>query len=266
MKIHDETLAVAFVAVADAWSQAVLERDLNACWPDDCITEDDPPYLPLRNRDALEEFSYFLEGSGWTTNQFVDGLIQAFTNNTTAEAQADEERRHIAGVAVWKLSEINLPAVTNFFKSYNDNASLRYKNTTIPGMFPYTNLEPEVLAYMRTLCVRTNVYDRIADEIMLDMFETLKTMPDELKPAATNRVAQYMYFAIHNVTDSQGWQDRELANFIPPYSNSVQRLALMSYVAASATNAWERSNAESIVQRLSALPTNQLNDVSWIAE
>ena len=156
--------------------------------------------------------------------------------------------------------------MTNFFKSYNDNASLRYKNTTIPGMFPYTNLEPEVLAYMRTLCVRTNVYDRIADEIMLDMFETLKTMPDELKPAATNRVAQYMYFAIHHTTRQMAWQDRELAKFIPDYSNSVQRLSAMQYVATTATNARQRVRAQMEIDRLSALPTNQLNDVSWIAE
>ena len=40
----------------------------------------------------------------------------------------------------------------------------------------------------------------------------------------------------------------------------------MNYVAATATNAWERSNAAAVVQSLSSLPTNQLNDVSYIAE
>ena len=124
----------------------------------------------------------------------------------------------------------------------------------------------EVLSYMRSLCVRTNVYCKVETSVMLDMFETLSTMPDDLKPAATNRVAQYMYFAIHHVTDSQGWQDRELANFIPAYSNSLQRLSLMRYVSTSATNDWERANAAQVVQRLESLPTNQLNDVSWIAE
>ena len=72
---------------------------------------------------------------------------------------------------------------------------------------------------------------------MRDMFETLSTMPDALKPAATNRVAQYMYFAIRHVTDSQGWQDREFASFIPAYSNSIQRMSAMRYVSTSATNA-----------------------------
>ncbi|MBQ2630649.1 MAG: hypothetical protein IJG13_13325 [Kiritimatiellae bacterium] len=101
---------------------------------------------------------------------------------------------------------------------------------------------------------------------MRDMFETLSTMSDELKPAATNRVAQFMYFAVRHVTDSQGLQDIELSRFIPAYSNSWQRLSLMRYVSTSATNDWERSNAAQIVQRLESMPTNQLNDVSWIEQ
>ena len=40
----------------------------------------------------------------------------------------------------------------------------------------------------------------------------------------------------------------------------------MRYVATSETNKWERSNAMQIVQRLEAMPTNQLNNISWIAE
>ena len=40
----------------------------------------------------------------------------------------------------------------------------------------------------------------------------------------------------------------------------------MRYVSTSATNAWERSNAAEIAQRLESIPTNQLNDISWNAE
>ena len=141
-----------------------------------------------------------------------------------------------------------------------------FKPDTIPAMVYYTNLEPEVVSYMRTLCVHTNVYSNVSSVVMRQMFETLSTMPDELKPAATNRVAKYMYFAIRHTTRRMGWQDRELSSFIPAYSNSLQRLSAMRYVSASATNAWERSNAAQIVQHLESLPTNQLNDVSWIAE
>jgi hypothetical protein len=260
--------ALTGVLLADPswWTQERFEKRLYGICPPDYFPDGDPPDVPLRNRDALTEYRNFLVESGWTTNQFVDALILAFTNNITASNWTNEYKNDIACSAIWKLSEINLPVVTNFFRMCNDDDSVKCKNATIPAMFPYTNLEPEIMSYMRTLCVRTNIYDRAATIVMHDMFDTLETMPDELKPAATNRVAQYMYFAIHHVTDSQGWQDRELANFIPAYSNSVQRLALMSYVAATATNAWEQSNAAAVVQSLSALPTNQLNNISWIEE
>ena len=260
--------AVAAVSalVCDAeCEQEGLERYLVFSKPY-CSSGDDPYVLP-RHRDALADCRDFFEGSGWTTNRFIEGLMCAITNNVTAANWQDEYKRDAAGVAAWKLGEIDDPAVTNFFRQFNDNDDTdRLKTETIPPMFWRTNLEPEVLAYMRSLCVRTNVYCKVEHGVMRDMFETLSTMPDEQKPAATNRVAQYMYFAIRHVTDSQGWQDIELSRFIPAYSNSLQRLSLMRYVSVSATNDWERSNAAQVVQRLESIPTNQLNDISWIAE
>ena len=248
-------------------AQVRLEQILcYGCEPPDAFPDGGPPHVPLRNRDALPEFRRFIAGSGWTTNQFIEGLMLAFTNCTTVANWSQEEQENISGTAGWKLSEINHAAVTNFFRKCNDDGMVEYRGTTVPGMIPYTNLEPEVLTYMRTLCVRTNLYDDVATMVMYNMFDTLSSLPDAMKPAATNRVAQYMYFAIHHVTDSQGWQDIELSRFIPAYSNSVQRLGLMRYVANSATNTWERSNAASVVQMLSAMPTNQLNDIGWIAE
>ncbi len=256
----------AFLNAEDVWGQADLEDWLDGIIIPDYHPEGEPEDVPYRNRDSLPEFQEFFERSGWTTNQFIEGLMFAATNNMTEENWADESKRRVSRRAVWKLSEINMPAVTNFFRALNDDCLVHYKLTAIPEMFYYTNLEPDVLSYMRTLCVRTNIYDSVATTVMTDMFETLSTMPDALKPAATNRVAQYMYFAIHHVTDSQGWQDIELSRFIPAYSNSIQRLRLMQYVANSATNSWERSNAASVVQALSSIPTNQLNDISWITE
>lgn len=259
-------LILPLVVGADVTWQEMLERDLGSYWPQDYFPEGEPPDVPLRHRDAIEEFNYFLDRSGWTTNQFVEGLILAFTNNITPENFADRSKRHIAGVAAWKLSEINQPAVTNFFRICNGDDSIRYKHRTILGMFPYTNLEPEVMSYMRTLCVRTNIYDTVATEVMFDMFDTLETMPDALKPAATNRVAQYMYFAIHHTTRQMAWQDRELAKFMPAYSNSIQRLAAMRYIESTATNVRQRARAQMEISRLTSLPTNQLNDISWIEE
>lgn len=255
--------------VVDAeWDQAELEEILcYGCAPADVVPNDPPPETPYRYRNSLPEFQGFISMSGWTTNQFIEGLICAITNNVKDENWSDEMKRRTANRAAWKLSEINDPAVTNFFYRFNDNDDTsRLKASTIPPVFWRTNLEPEIMEYMRTLCVRTNVYCKVEADVMLDMFKTLSTMPDDLKPAATNRVARYMYFAIHHATNTQGWQDRELASFIPAYSNSIQRLSVMRYVSTSATNTWERSNAAGIVQRLEAIPTNQLNDISWIAE
>ena len=258
------TVILPFACGAEC-DQGGLERYLVLCKPY-CSSGDEPYVLP-RYRDALADSKDFFESSGWTTNQFIEGLMCAMTNNITDRNWSDEYKRDAAGVAAWKLGEIDNPAVTNFFRQFNDSDDTdKLKIETIPPMFWRTNLEPEVLAYMRSLCVRTNVYCKVEYDVMRDMFETLSTMSDELKPAATNRVAQFMYFAVRHVTDSQGLQDIELSRFIPAYSNSWQRLSLMRYVSTSATNDWERSNAAQIVQRLESMPTNQLNDVSWIEQ
>ena len=263
------TVFAAVPVFADT-AQDELELQLqHGRWFVDNITDKSgfPPYVPYRYRNSLPRFERFIARHGWTTNQFIEGLICAITNNVTEENWADEGKRRIAGIAAWKLSEIDHPAVTNFFRWFNDSDDTdRLKANTIPPMFWRTNLEPEVMAYMRSLCVRTNIYCKAEYLVIRDMFETLKTMSDELKPAATNRVAKYMYFAIHNETDTQGWHDRELARFIPAYSNSLQRLSLMRYVAESTTNSYQRTHAVRVVQRLSAIPTNQLNNISWIAE
>ena len=91
-------------------------------------------------------------------------------------------------------------------------------------------------------------------------------MPSNLQPAATNRVAQYAYFAMKNIVQYQACHDRQLIKIVPQYSNSVQRLSAMQYVAATATNAYERQYAQDAALSLSQIPTNQLNDISWLEE
>ena len=273
-KIKFVILLVQFVALSVAvcaenlpYGQEHLEEWLYHIEPDDFFPNGEPPYVPHRYRDALPEFRVFFERSGWTTNQFVEGLVFAVSNNLDAVKAGNEGKCRVAGRAIWKMSEINHPAVTNFFRIFNDtDDTTLFKPDTIPAIFRYTNLEPDVMAYMRSLCVRTNIYNKVETIVMRDMLETLSTMPDELKPAATNRVAKYMYFAIRNTTRRMGWQDRELANFIPAYSNSIQRLDAMRYVQSTTTNLRTRAIAQQQVDRLSAIPTNQLNDISWIAE
>ena len=127
------------------------------------------PDVPLRSKNALVEFQGFISRHGWTTNQLVESLMFIMTNNMTEANWADADKRRAAGVAAWQLSEINLPAVTNFFRQCNCIDTTRLKRYTIAGMFPYTNLEPEVLDYMRTLCVRTNIYMDVEMMVMHDI-------------------------------------------------------------------------------------------------
>ena len=259
--------AVVHAACADdmPYGQERLERWLHSIEPDDYFPNGEPPYVPHRNRDALVEFREFFEGSGWTTNQFVDGLISAVTNNLQGAKQGDWSKKRIAGRAVWKLSEIDHPAVTNFFRQFNDTDDTPlFKPDTISAMVYYTNLEPEVLSYMRTLCVRTNIYDRVGYTVARSMYETLGTMRPELKAAATNRVAKYMYFALHHATYGFLGADRMLAGFVSAYSNSIQRLAVNQHVAETTTNSLLRQYVQLEVSRLSALSTSQLNNISWI--
>ena len=258
------TVGVSCSAV-DWLGQEMLERRVWAFHHEDNFPDGLPPYVPLRNRDALPEFRAFFEASGWTTNQLIEGLALAVTNNLSDEILNDGEKSCVPRNAIWKLSEINHPAVTNFFRVLNDSERYRRGNTPVTAMFHYTNLEPEVLAYMRSLCLKTNIYERAALGVMLDMFRTLDTMPPELKPAATNRVAKFIYFAIRHSPRGPASQDLGLTRFLPAYSNSIQRLDAMRYVESTTTNARIRVYAQKEIDRLSALPSGQLNDLPWVA-
>lgn len=257
---------VAFGADNMPYGQARLERWLANIIIPDYFPNGEPPYVPLRYRDALTEFREFFENSGWTTNQFIEGLIFAATNNMSDANWADETKRLVSERAIWKLSEIDNPVVTNFFRVLNDDGNVHFKSTAISAMLYHTNLEPDILSYMRTLCVRTNIYANLSSSVIDVMHETLDTMPPELKPAATNRVAKYMYYSLFHVPRHIIWEDRRLAEFIPAYSNSSQRLDAMRYVQSTTTNLRTRVLAQLEVDRLSAIPTNQLNDISWITE
>ncbi len=265
-------LLVAMVAVpvfADR-AQDELEENLSVGFGEsDVITDTTPPkpYVPFRYRNSLPRFQWLLDKYGWTTNQLIDGLICVITNNVVEENWSVRRKERAARMAAKQLSEIPLPVVTNFFRQFNDkDDTSKLKGITLPAMLYRTNLEPEVMAYMRSLCVRTNVSCNVGFDVVYIMFETLKTMPDEMKPAATNRVAQYIYFSIMHTTRSIAWQDRELAKIIPAYSNSIQRLLALRYVEASIANPRIKEWAHKEVESLSSIPTNKLNNISWIAE
>lgn len=271
-------VAMACMASAEIWVPANFSCDQSGlefllchrCIVPDYFPDGEPPYVPMRNRDALADFRLFIERSGWTTNRFVEGLVSAARGNRRVTLWRRDEDKRITENAVWKLSEINHPAVTNYFRELIATQSVdwveRFGALPVNAMFCYTNLEPEVLDYMKGLCCRTNLYEKIADIMVLRMLETLRTMPSEQQPAATNRLARYMYYTIRHTTRYMAFQDCELAKFIPSYSNSIQRLEAMRYVESTATNVRQRVRARMEIERLSALQTNQLNDVSWIVE
>ena len=245
--------------------QKRLEYKLSCYVPDDDLSGlDDVPETPWRNRDALADYAGFMARTGWTTNQLVEGLMFAATNNVTPENATNEICQKVADVAFWKLSEINLPQVTNFFRECNESLPALCNRYTCSGMFAYTGLEPEVLAYMRSLCVKTNEFAGIEDIVIWDMLDILQDLPDAMKPDATNRVAQYAYFAMNRLVSKQHVYDDELQQLLPSYSNSIQRLSSMQHVAATATNAYERTYAQNVVQSLSAVPTNELNNITWL--
>ena len=250
------------------------QEDLEAIIGTGCEHEPDtidlaapPPYVPHRYRDALPGYKTFLEESCWSTNKLIKGLICAVTNNYKAAELGDWKKGEIVGGAIRTLHRINHPAVTNFYRHVIDSDSpLSLKRAAVCPMLYYTNLEPEVMEYMRTVCVRTNVYEDLEYPVIKDMFEALSTMPNEMKQAATNRVAKYVYFSIWHTVRDVSWQDKELAKFIPAYSNSVQRLSALKHVQATTQNPRLREWAKKEVDALSAIPTDQLNNISWIAE
>ena len=234
---------------------------------DNFMDEDDfIPDVPLRRRDSLARFTPFMLRNGCTTNEFVEALMLAATNSSYSLEWTEDQKNTIAGRALWVLSEMDRPDVTNFVRIVNADGKQHFRYVDFSTPFIHTNLEPEVLDYMRTQCVRTNLYQTLAFSVMLDMLETLSTMPPELQPAATNRVARYFYFSIGHTPARQGVQDQVLIDLIPAYSNSTQRLSMMRYVAATATNLYHRAYAQNAVQILSAQPTNTLNNLSWLTE
>lgn len=257
------------VGSGDEWFQQRLEDDL-LHWvvPDwDPVGSNETEVVdpPLRSRDALREFDYFISSAGWTTNQFIGHLIAAATNNMTDAKWADEECRRTAAMALSKLAEINHPVVTNFFCSINTNDIHGLQEITVPAVFRYTKLEPTVMDYLRSLCVMSNRYECAADRVVYEMLDNLGSLPDEDKPSATNRVAKFIYFSAHNIM-YPGGHDAEMVRLVPEYSNSVQRLSLMQHTMSATTNSYAHAVYAETAALLSAIPTNELNNISWLTE
>ena len=122
------------------------------------------------------------------------------------------------------------------------------------------------MSYLDSLCAMTNIYDNAASSVAAELIDCLCGLPDGIdKVAATNRVARHLYHAAWHVSKPYR-QDWKLEQYFPGYSNSVQRLSLLQYARTFSTNEWTIAALDRDISRLLALPTNELNDVSWLTD
>lgn len=262
-----------FVALALVGLRGPAEDDsarletflLEACEPEDnFIASSGTSGRECWARDSLPVFLPVRREFGWTENTLVSKLVSVASNNLEDAAWVDMRKRKVCIRAVSMLCDINLPAVTNYFSTINDRDVHGIQAMTIPAMFKYTGLEPEVMSYLRTMCLHTNLYASAADLVTMDLLECLNSDRLGDPAAATNRVASYIYFSLHHIQDMQGWHDSELARLVPPYSNSLQRLELARFLSLTAANPDERVCASNLSVRLLNASSNGLNDVSWL--
>lgn len=226
--------------------------------------DEDAQDIPNRSLDAVPLFQDVMEANGWSTNDLVSSLIHVVSNGLVSSNWESAEAKRSVAVAIRQLSNINHPAVTNYFSSIVSSDLHGLEKIVIPGLFKYTYLEQEVMDRLQALCVQTNRYDRAAAIVAWDLLDCLSSMPDSERETAKLRVARYMYFSMRQVTSSQTWQDEKLAELIPSYSNSVERLNQMRYLMLHSERSYERERATIQFNRLSAMPTNALNNVQWI--
>ena len=249
------------------WTQERLEKQalFQATRIDDGIFDaENIVDIPTWRLDALAENRDFIEKGGWTTNQLIDAFIAAVSNRVSDLSSG--QNRAIATIAFYSLSKINHPRARSYLLMMCTNSVADIVHAGVTGVFRYSQYEPEIFDYLRKLCVMTNRYAGVVGGVALDLEECLKGVRPDKCQAATNRVAKYDYFVLWHATAHLGVVDSQLAEFIPAYSNSIQRLNAMRYVANTATNRDQAVWATNQVNRLSALPTNQLNNVSWLEE
>ena len=222
--------------------------------------------IPNRNRNALPLFQDVIRETGWSTNDLVQARINVVSNGLVSANLQDPDKRRAAVVAMRQLSDINHPAVTNYFNSIVTEDLHTMEKIAIPGLFKYTNLEPGVMARLYELCICTNRYDEAASIVAYDLIESIETVPEQEREHAKTNVVKYLYYSMRHISCSQTWQDEQLAQLIPSYSNSVQRLEQVRFFVQNSTNAYERAKALIQYNRLSAFPSNTLNNVSWISD
>ena len=260
-------LCCSVVYPSGLWDEARLSELLRTSgrFVEDDYDEDDEDDIPNWERDALPLFEDVLAESGWTTNRLVYALINVASNGLSSATWQCDEMRRSSSMAIKQLSDINHPAVTNYFHTLIGCDIHGLETIVIPSLFKYTHLEPDVIASLYSACTYTNIYDKAAPEIVMGLLDGLGNVPVEDREDAKVRVAKFMYQSMRQVTSSQTWQDEELARLIPSYSNSVERLEQLRYLKLHSSRQYEREKAAAEFERLHLMPSNTLTSVPWIA-
>lgn len=234
---------------------------------DDFVNYSEPAHVPLRYRNSYTDCSNFVDAVGWSTNRFLDGLARAFTNNQPRAGYGLAETAEIRRRGLLLIGDLPIPSATNLLSSFLKNEDMHdYHHLMITPLFQRTNLEQAVLDRVCECMADTNMYAKISSEVLVDMQETLRTMPDEGKAAASNRVARFMYHSLRHTNRALSWQDDELVKFLPAYSNSIQRLSAMRHVSDSAIVPKARGRALNEVSRLLQIGTNNLTNIEWLED
>lgn len=262
------SIVTAATSYAESWSRERFEsflRNSGRFFESD-YDDVDEPEIPSRQRDAMPLFADVMAENGWSTNDLVVTLIDVVSNGLQAVNWESLDTKRTVAVAVRQLSDINHPAVTNYFVSIISNELHGLEKIVAPSLFKYTQLEPEVMGVLWNFSMETDRYDKAASIVTWELLDCLSGLPESKRPAANQRVARFLYHSMRQVSSSQTWQDEQLAILVPSYSNSVERLEQMRFLMHHSSRAYERDKATAQFDRLSLMPTSTLNSVQWITE
>lgn len=229
---------------------------------DDLVNEDESVQRYGRDIDALPDFAMYLRDQNMTTNVLVSSIVNCARTNALLRASMLNKQLEYA--AIKTLSEINHPASVSFLKEYCQAESAPCYYEALVGIFRYSNLGQETVAYLKERCGDTNVYDQVALEVLWEMEKSLRTVPACLEGPARTNLAEFAYYSLEHTHADLVDQEEVLTSVFPVYTNSVQRLQLMGRIATRTTNDYVRAFATNIVTRLTAIPPEQRVDLPWL--
>ena len=140
-------ILIAITAYSAVPPPADVERVLEGkIIEDNFVDVEEPPDIPLRDRNSLVEYDFFIRKHGCTTNEFIKALMLAATNGSYSLEWTEDQKNTIAARALIALREMNRPDVTNFVRIVNADGKQNFRYVDFSASFIHTNLEPEIYA------------------------------------------------------------------------------------------------------------------------